>query len=118
MRTIILKVTRVHIERGRPISYTYGPIANAIRDRCCAGVFVQIIHGEVFLCRYGRRWWIQLPQPALHFTRRVNARLPCSPISFRMDLPADLLPARSNMPRRRPPEIATLSHGRDRRSVA
>lgn len=114
MKPTILKVTAAHIALGRPISYSYGPIAHALRDRCRAGVFVQVRNGVAFLCCDGRRWWIDLPLRALQFTLRTNARLPCTPIAFRIDLPADLLKPRFSGPRRIPAGIAKVSHGRDR----
>lgn len=118
MRPTIVKVTAAHLARGRPNSYSYGPIAHAIRDRCHPGMLAQLVRGELFLCLCGRRWWIWLPVRALEFTRRFNARLPCDPFAFRMDLPAELLKPRAGTPSRRPPEIAKVSHGRDRRSAA
>lgn len=118
MRPSVVKVTAAHLARGRPNSYTYGPIAHAIRDRCHPGVLAQLVHGELFLCLCGRRWWLFLPVRAREFTARFNAKLPCDPFSFRMDLPAELLRQRSSAPSRRTPEIATVSHGRDRRRSA
>jgi len=118
VRPTIVKVTAAHLARGRPNSYSYGPIAHAIRDRCHPGVLAQLVHGELFLCLCGRRWWIFLPVRAREFTRRFNAKLPCAPFGFRMDLPAELLKQRTSALPRRPAEIAKVSHGRDRRSAA
>lgn len=114
----ILNVTAAHIARGRPVSYHFGPIAYALKDRLCAGVGVQVIATTVFLWKDGTRWWIDLPPRAVQFVARFNVRWQVDPIAFAIDLPAQLVKSRQSALRRRPPGIATLSHGRDRRSAA
>lgn len=102
MRRIILQVTAAHIASGRPLSPIHGPITRAVRDRCKPGVLVQLTRNELFLCFQGRRWWLYLPPPAMTFIALFNRRLPCAPISFRMELPAELLQERAGRPRSTP----------------
>lgn len=116
MRMVTLRVTAAHIADCCIVSFSYGPLGRAIRDRMLEHTHVQIVRDTLFLCRAANRFWLPLPPRALQFMAHCQQRRQVNPIAFRIELPAEMMkPARIGV-NRKPPQIATFSHGSARRS--
>jgi len=100
---ITVKVTAAHIA-GSP-ARGYGPriIIAALKERLADHVFVVINACWATFFHEGVRYYIHLPLHLIPFTFRIGRVPLLTPITFRMDLPAQLVRPRSRTPRRRAP---------------
>ena len=103
MPFINVKVTDQHITSSPARGYGPRIIIAALQDRLVDRVYVRIDLCWAMFIHQGARYYVHLPLQLIQYTFRMGRVPLLQPITFRIELPAQLVRPRSRTPRRRAP---------------